>query len=159
MSKKGTPRQKKSLEERFWEKVDVRGPNECWEWKGAKNRDGGYGFIKTGGGSLKLAHRMSYLMSKGNIPDGLCILHSCDNPSCVNPSHLRSGTYKENHMDSVIRGQRIYTKGEKKYSHRLTRKLVDQIREHAAAGTISCMEAAIKLGFTENTIRRTINKK
>jgi HNH endonuclease len=87
--------------ERFWDKV-IRIPfHECWEWIGAKN-ESGYGVFGIGGETAK-APRISYLLKKGSIPIGLFILHSCDNPGCVNPDHLRVGTAKENSMDAVMR--------------------------------------------------------
>lgn len=90
---------------RFWKYVDQRGDSECWLWTGAK--DGrGYGNISVGAGeSPAKAYRISYEMRYGPIPDGLLIRHRCDNPACVNPRHLETGTQKDNARDMVQRNR------------------------------------------------------
>jgi hypothetical protein len=96
---------KRNPEERFWEKVKKGEPNECWEFQGAKNPDG-YGIfyidkqhIRSGG-----AHRAAWIFSnKTEIPQGLKVLHSCDNPPCCNPAHLSIGTQAENVYDMVAK--------------------------------------------------------
>ena len=88
----------KPLADRFWEKVDVRSPSECWEWTADKHGKLPYGKIKVER-KTKLAHRISYELNRGAIPEGMQVLHSCHNPSCVNPNHLRLGTHKENMKD------------------------------------------------------------
>ena len=88
-----------SLAARFWEKVEQRGPNECWLWKGCTNGVG-YGMILKGKTKV-LAHRVSWELSHGGtIPDGMIVMHEvCDNPSCVNPKHLTLGTHRQNMED------------------------------------------------------------
>lgn len=88
------------LKDRFWEKVQVRGESDCWEWTAATNEHG-YGVIRPPGqrtGSNWKAHRVS-LMLAGHDVEGHNVLHSCDNPPCVNPAHLRLGSLKENVRD------------------------------------------------------------
>ena len=83
---------------RFWGKVKVLGPDDCWLWQ-AHCLPGGYGHFGVCSGEFKkmvLAHRVSYQIANGEIPDGLMVLHSCDIPSCVNPKHLHLGTHDEN---------------------------------------------------------------
>lgn len=93
-------------EERFWSKVDVRGPNDCWEWNAHRDKNG-YGAIRIGGAGTprKRAHRFAYESKYGAIADGLIVRHKCDNPPCCNPDHLEVGTTKDNAWDKVKRGR------------------------------------------------------
>lgn len=90
---------------RFWHRVQSEGAAECWEYTSPRDR-GGYGLFSLAHRITLRAHRFAYEISTGTeIPDGLCILHSCDNPACVNPSHLRVGTRAENMRDCLARGR------------------------------------------------------
>jgi hypothetical protein len=91
-------------EERFWRYVEKAGPDECWQWIG-KIEKSGYGRFQVGGkGSPHLgAHRYSHQMATGETPE--VVMHTCDNRICVNPAHLRSGTYKENMSDMRAKGR------------------------------------------------------
>lgn len=94
-------------EQRFWQKVDKRGDDECWEWQGYRDRHG-YGTIFTGNrANLRMwrAPRYSYYLHNGVDPADKMVLHSCDNPSCVNPKHLRLGTYADNNKESFAKGR------------------------------------------------------
>ncbi len=81
-------------------------PDQCWEWQGARHRNG-YGKIGTGGhtGGTSLAHRVIWAEANGPIPDGMVIMHACDNPPCVNPSHLVIGTQSDNMHDKIRKGR------------------------------------------------------
>ena len=79
--------------DRFWEKVDQSG--DCWLWT-ASCSSKGYGYFNVGGGRIVRAHRFSYELVNGPIPEGLQLDHRCRVPSCVNPDHLRLATNKQN---------------------------------------------------------------
>lgn len=124
---------------RFWAKVDM-GPN-CWNWT-ASTAGRGYGqFWVKSRKRLCYAHRFSWeLHNLKWVPEGMLIRHDCDNPLCVNPSHLRLGTAKDNYRDMVSRGRRRLRpcKGECHGRARLTRKDVEEIRhEYTTLGTKS----------------------
>jgi hypothetical protein len=87
--------------ERFWNKVE-RGDG-CWEWRGAKSRFGYGRFIV--GRNNRLAHRVAWAATRGEIPVGMNVCHRCDNPSCVNPDHLFLGTQRDNVRDMHEKGR------------------------------------------------------
>jgi hypothetical protein len=92
-----------TLLERLLDKVIVNEITDCWEFQGGKNNIG-YGMIRDGK-KMRTSHRVSYEEHKGQIPAGLCVMHSCDNPICCNPSHLSLGTHKQNTRDMMNKGR------------------------------------------------------
>ncbi len=98
----------------------------CWIWTGPDNGKG-YGVFYIGTKN-RHAHRISYEVFKGPIPEGLHILHACDNPACVNPAHLRTGTQKDNAIDRESRGRRD-VRGERIGTSKLTEADVIEIRK------------------------------
>ena len=114
---------RKTLEERFWEKVDISG--DCWNWQGS-TYGGGYGTLKVGGRAVG-AHRVSYWLVHGHIPDELNVCHHCDNPLCVKPSHLFMGTQSDNMKDSFAKG-RLDNQGEENGNSKLVENDVHEIR-------------------------------
>ncbi len=89
---------------RFWNKVDRQKPDECWNWTGSKSC-GGYGNWWADKKKIR-AHRLAWQITNGTISPGQLCLHKCDNPSCVNPSHLYIGTHKDNMRDKLQRFRR-----------------------------------------------------
>lgn len=88
---------KKNVSIRFWSKVQKT--SGCWEWMARRDKDG-YGQFRLKG-KMRGAHKASWELTHGSIPDGLWVLHKCDNPSCVRPDHLFLGTAKDNTQDMV----------------------------------------------------------
>ena len=86
---------------RLWKRVE-RTPG-CWLWTGYR-RTTGYGRIGFRG-RIDYAHRVAWVVAKGEIPDGMCVLHKCDNPACVRPAHLWLGTQRENMIDKGRKGR------------------------------------------------------
>lgn len=126
-------------EVRFWKFVDKQ--SDCWIWIG--NKRGNYGSFSVGSRSLGsvLAHRFSWSMySKQETPKGMVIMHSCDNPLCVNPAHLSVGTYMENTHDMLKKGRHTYIahKGNDNGKSVLNENIVREIRKssmnHAQLG-------------------------
>ncbi len=129
---------KQSVKERFWAKVDIRGPDECWPWKswtnGAQRRIGygqfrGYQGID---GPIRSAHRIAYQLHCGESLKGWLVRHKCDNPLCCNPAHLSRGTHADNMRDMVARKRVAF--GSRSGKTKLTEKDVRLIRLLLAEG-------------------------
>lgn len=143
------------LENRFWNKVDKTSVDRCWAWKGATNK-GGYGRVTvpaTLGKYISLtAHRVSWEIHNGSIPQGLCVLHRCDNPPCVNPEHLFVGTRKDNAIDMFKKGRRYTPRGE--CLSKLTEIQVKEIRQRFSGAERPAKRAlAREYGVDHSTIR------
>lgn len=126
---------------RFWTKVRFESEFQCWEWQG-KTDEKGYGRFDE---NIK-AHRFSYELFNGPVPDGKMVLHSCDNPPCVNPKHLRPGTHQENMQDAHDRKR---FKSPYAYRARVTADQADYIRRNPEGLTLKAIAA--KFGIAKST--------
>lgn len=130
---------------RFMARVDTSG--ECWVWKPTVNSSRKYGKVQIDKKTLA-AHRVAYEHWKGDIPEGLIVCHSCDNPACVNPDHLWLGTYKDNMHDASVKNRMCRRFGEANVQAKLTAEQVISIRED----TRSQSAISVDYGVDQSTI-------
>ncbi len=145
---------------RFWAKVQIT--ESCWLWTGSRN-DSGYGLLGTGKASAKpnmiRAHVFSWLIHRGEIPDGLWVLHDCpngDNPACVNPYHLWVGTPQDNSMDSGRKNRTVF--GPRNPMAKLKEYQVQEMRERYALGGISFSQLAKMYGISTMTCWKAVRR-
>jgi len=117
---------------RFMQRVQVRSRHECWEWLGHYG-DGRYGYLSVGGKSVR-AHRWLFALLHGAVADDEVVRHKCDNPRCVNPTHLEIGTYADNTRDKFDRGRAPNRQGSKHPLARMTEADVVALRKAAELG-------------------------
>ena len=138
----------------YWRRVVVN-VGKCWGWNGALMKKGNtYGYFGTDKVS---AHRFSYTLHKGPVPDGLLVCHTCDNPPCSNPKHLWLGTHKENSRDMRKKGRN--KTGEEHPHHKLTNLEVLQIRKKYKTGKYTHKDLGIKFNVSQGHISDLINFK
>ena len=153
---KGKNQYSTSLEERFWSKVDKKGEDECWNWLG-HIRDDGYGWAAYKGHIL--AHRLSWIINKGEIPEDKDVLHRCNNPTCVNPNHLYLGTQIENIKQRNDEGRTNRPIGERNPHAKLNWTDVDKIREKYATGKYTQQSLANEFGVSVGEISHIVKKR
>lgn len=131
----------------FWEKVDKSG--ECWVWTAAINASGYGAFASSRRRRGGHAHRFAWELTYGPIPNGLWVLHKCDNRPCVRPDHLFLGTVQDNNADAVRKGRAL--RGSRQNNALLTEAAVSVIRARLARGEQQKVIAA-DFGVSEATI-------
>lgn len=138
-----------TLEQRFWSDVDKRGANECWPWAGARNKKG-YGLFRLRPSeNRRLAHRVAWALERGEISDGQCVLHKCDNPPCCNPAHHFLGTRADNIVDMMSKRRDLHPRGAQHGRAKLTEDDVLDIRAVLAfGGTRSAIARAYGVGIS-----------
>jgi hypothetical protein len=149
---------RKNVKTRFMEKVSSTNPSQCWTWIAGKNLTG-YGQFWYKNKQVG-AHRVSWILFRGPIPKGKYVLHSCDNPSCVNPFHLFIGTAQDNTLDMLKKGRGDPkanlpkdAKGENNGRARITREDARRVKNLWKSGKFSTKTALAKhLGISRPTV-------
>jgi hypothetical protein len=136
--------------EKFWARVEKT--DTCWIWRGPTNVHG-YGRV---GIHLRkqYAHRVAWTLTNGEVPAGLCLLHRCDNPPCVNPAHLFLGTRSDNAKDKVSKGRQ--SKGDSRPNAKLSMDKAEAIRREHAQGAVSACALARRYGVRPSQITRVL---
>lgn len=145
-----------SLSERFWSKV--QGDTSCWLW--LSTRRAGYGGFRIHG-KYFAAHRVAWMLSCGPIPHGLCVLHTCDNPLCVRPSHLFLGTKSDNRRDCVRKGRAFMpdNRGARCAKAKLTEVKALEVKRLGAEGNLTQREIALEYGIDRSQVSRITHGK
>lgn len=152
-------------EVRFWKHVEKRGRHDCWEWTGAKfPSPNAYGFLSVGivDGKQRFirAHRLSWEIANGPLPDGACVLHTCDNQGCVNPAHLYAGTQQQNVKDRADRkrGREQRQWGAENTNAKLSEQDVQLIKQLCSSGKSQTAVAAL-FGVKQPQVSRIVRGK
>ena len=163
-----TGRPRTPVVDRFWAEVDRSDADGCWLWQGYRSPRG-YGVLAgydaAGNRKQLRAHRLSYEIANGPIPEPLIVMHSCDNPPCVNPAHLSLGTHLDNKQDSVRKGRiavgprhgartmpERWVRGAANNRTKLTADQVLEIRARYAAGEMTQAALARAFAVKQSTI-------
>lgn len=140
-------------EKRFWDKVNIRKLDDCWEWQGGKRNNYGRFWFRD---KDWMAHRASYTIIFGEIPEGMHVCHHCDNPPCVNPNHLFVGTNSDNLLDASRKFDNLARRGEAHGNSKLTSTEVEEIRELFGTGLYMKTELGKMFGVYDTLIGRII---
>lgn len=154
---------RKNIKENIWNFIDKNGPvvdiklRKCWIWLGYKTNKG-YGTMRV---NMKtyLTHRLTYELTYGKIKRGNFICHKCDNPSCVRPSHLFSGTHKDNMQDMFKKGRHNNRKGENSNVSKLTERQVLEIRAKYKPKIYEMKKLAKEYNISFQNVSAIVNRK
>lgn len=140
----------RTTDKRFW--VKVQKTDTCWEWIGAKNRPNGHGLFRNGE-KLVLAHRFSWMLHKGEIPEEMLVCHHCDSPSCVRPDHLFLGGHLDNMIDAAKKGRfgQLHCK--------LTKEQAKEMRSLYDSGNYTQRQLGRMFGVSQTTVFRAVRYK
>lgn len=142
--------------DRFETKYSVNLFSGCWEWQAALNREG-YGEYAINRKTFR-AHRVSFMIHKGDIPEGLYVCHTCDNTVCVNPEHLFLGTQADNMRDRNKKGRANMPQGEKMWCAKLTDENIKEIRKLAKTTRFTQEMLAKEFGVSGRSISGIISR-
>ncbi len=141
----------------FWGYTNVAGPDDCWLWNAPLDKDG-YGAMQVCYKRLR-AHRVSYVLHNGPLKPSELVLHKCDNPRCVNPKHLFTGSQADNVRDRDTKQRMHKPKGELHPMSKLTEEQVRFIRANYVRGRIRMKDLAAMLGVSTPVICVVVNRK
>jgi hypothetical protein len=156
---------------RFWAKVRKgEHADHCWEWTASKRAKGYGAFVwhdRNGRVVNGRAHRYAWMVTNGEIPEGLCVLHKCDNPTCVRPDHLFIGTRADNNRDmhrkrravagGTLCGTGVYPRGSSHHGAKLTEQDIRRLR--MLVGTRSYSQLARQFNITASHVHRIVKRK
>ena len=147
---------KEYMPKRFWRKVSVGSPDECWMWNASKDICG-YGTFQIGVKSSVKAHRLSWQFHNGRHPGNMNVCHHCDRPACVNPAHLFLGTQKDNMEDMSKKGRHHDVRGEAHHLVKITNEQVLELRRRVREGE-SATKVGKEFGICKSTACRIANR-
>lgn len=140
---------------RFEEKFQRGAPNECWIWSAGRAgpKWNQYGHFKAEG-QIK-AHRFSYQLYVGPIPEETCVCHRCDNPLCVSPAHLFLGTYLDNNRDAIAKGRHSFNT---RFQPTISTEVVTEVRKLYEPGKVGYLKLAKRFGISHSHVRQLIKR-
>jgi hypothetical protein len=145
-----------TIAQRMEKHTDKTSQDGCWLWTAYRNQKG-YGQIQVNGHPHR-THRVAWSLVNGPIPDGMAVLHSCDNPACVNVAHLHLGTVADNNRERCERGRSHKPIGETNSRAKLTEQQVLEIRARYALGDIHQQELADEYDVCRSLISHIVNR-
>ena len=153
---RGGPKPRPAVD-RFWAKVRRSEGDGCWEWT-ARTDDDGYGKLRLCRPRRSIsAHRYSYELANGPIPDGLLVCHHCDNPPCVRPDHLFLGTPADNMRDKESKGRGVRVHGDAHFSRchpELVARGEDSVQSKMKESDVRAIRVRCIAGETQRSVAR-----